>query len=197
MITDYKPTIVLVLNSPSGSGKDEVAKYLHARYGYSCIDLKSRAIEITKAVFGVSDIEWDQMYTRENKDTPHWKLRPNKGEDWLTPRQALIFICEEVVKPNMGSSYFGECAVKELVKGEVNVITDAGFSSEVSPFVEEVGWINVHKIVINREGCEFNENDSRMDIDDILFNKVLYINNNSTLSHLYSEVDRALASLNS
>lgn len=183
------PTVAIILNSPAGSGKDVVAQFLKRHHQCHWMEFKTRLIEITTAVFGVSVIEWEGMYTRENKDTPHWKLKTSKRGEWMSPRQALILISEEVIKPNMGSNYFGLCAANSLKENHFNVFSDGGFVDEILSLIDVVGEENIFKIYIDRDGCQFDENDSRKELPDIMFKESYTIDNNNSLNELYVQVE--------
>lgn len=178
---------VFVFNSPPNSGKDVVANHLAETFGFNISSFKTRLIEITQAVYGVSEFEWGLLYTREGKETPHWKLKNSRNGEWMSPRQALIYISEEVIKPKYGKDFFGLSLVKELKDG-VTLIPDGGFVEEVIPLIEAVGKENVIKVVIEREGCTF-DNDSRKDIDNDLFGNTLILLNNSSLGNLLQDAE--------
>lgn len=149
---------VVILNSPPSGGKDVGAKEMCAVLGgegYLCYhkQFKDRLIDITCAIYGISGCEWNNFYTREGKEKPHHKL------EGLTPRQALIHVSEDIIKPNFGSDFFGRAAAQSLLEG-VNIFSDGGFIEEVRPLISEVGVSNILIIRIFRDGYSF-EGDSR------------------------------------
>lgn len=178
--------VVIVLNSPAGSGKDVVAEHLAIAHGFQWVELKKRAVEIVRAVFGVSELEWEQMYTRDRKDTPHWKLKVARGGKWMSPRQALIYISEEVVKPQFGEGYFARCTLEAMQEGMDVVVSDAGFIDEVITITDVCK--NAVKVSIDRDGYTY-EGDSRSSLPDIMFRESYILDNNGTKEELYEQVD--------
>lgn len=176
---------IFIFNSPPNSGKDVVAHHISKTFGFEVLSFKERLIEITQAVYGVSKLEWDLLYTREGKETPHWKLRNSRKGVWMSPRQALIYISEEVIKPRYGKDYFGVALSNKIEDSDCSVflIPDGGFVEEVKPLIEKFGKENITKVKVVRDGCTF-EGDSRKDIDDSLFSNTLILNNNSNLDNL-------------
>ena len=86
-----------------------------------------------------------------------------------TPRQAMIFLSERVMKPNYGDDYFGRQAASGVKLGFVNFFADSGFISETLPLVAKFGSANILLVHMHRENCTF-EQDSRdyLDIDSFI-----------------------------
>ena len=173
---------VVIFNAPPGSGKDEACKYLLGACSNTFHkEFKSKLFTITREIFSVSKEEWENHYTRELKEQPWDKLNV------LSPRQALIFVSEKIIKPNFSKLYFGESLAKSLEKG-LNVVSDGGFEDEVLPIIEAVGKDNILVVKIKREGCSF-EGDSRNYLNtDKLGIMETWIDNNSSLSVFFSDV---------
>lgn len=184
-------TKIFIFNSPPNSGKDVLAEAVHSKLASDGVkssikSFKERLIEITLAVYGVSEVEWRLLYTREGKETPYWKLRNSKRGEWLTPRQALIHISEEVIKPQYGKDYFGRALADSITTEDgVVLIPDGGFVEEVIPLIDKFGKDNVYRVSIIREGCDFN-NDSRKHLPDCLFSDTIEIVNDSSLENFLS-----------
>lgn len=174
---------IFIFNSPAGTGKDVLCDYISkGTTNVKVVSFKERLIEITMAVYGVSRIEWDDMYTREGKETPHWKLKNHKHGEWLSPRKALIHISENVIKPNHGKDYFGN-ALLETIKNsteDIILVSDGGFKEEVLPIISEWGKENVIKVVTHRVGHTFS-GDSRGDIPNKLFGATINLYNDKSL----------------
>lgn len=184
------PKKVVVFNVPPGSGKDEACKdlclsmlpdssgkYLKVNHK----EFKSKLFSITREIFSVSKDEWDEHYTRELKEIPWNKL------NGLSPRQALIFVSEDIIKPNFSKLYFGESLAKSLDEG-VNVISDGGFDDEMIPIIQAVGKENILIIKIKRDGCSF-EGDSRSYLNtDKLGIMETWIDNNDSLDVFFKNV---------
>lgn len=185
-------TRVVILNGPAGSGKDEAASYLQAKGNttlgvpFAHQEFKKRLFDITKTIYNVSDEDWNNLYTRENKESSSDLLRG------LSPRQALIFVSEEVIKPKYGSQYFGNAAVECLKHNHVNVFSDGGFIEELRPIISKIGVSNVLVLRIFREGCSF-AGDSRnylpVDVGPI----VVDILNNGTKEEYYCTLEYEIA----
>ena len=65
-----------------------------------------------KLAYCISDAEWEELYTRENKEIPTPKL------NGLSPRQAIIHMSEEVIKPNFGKDYIGKWIMRLMEEKE-------------------------------------------------------------------------------
>lgn len=141
----------IIFNGPKGIGKDvSVSVFSDYLDGLAILNseaaFKDRLIQITKAIYGVSDRSWAEMYTREQKEKPQLAL------GGLTPRQALIHISEDIIKPNYGSGYFGEAAASTAKKyfdlgDEVVLFSDGGFYDETVPLTricDELLVVRIH-----------------------------------------------------
>ena len=160
--------VVTILNGPPSSGKDTLADML---------------IEEAKAG-GVSNTHHlrfkDVLYqeTAEHFDVPVGYLievasdtiqkeKPLSALQGKTPREALIHVSENIIKPLHGDDYFGKKTKQKmlsLVSGdefELNyfVISDSGFYEELyalcGPHLNNFSFVKIH-----REGCSF-KGDSR------------------------------------
>lgn len=189
-------TKVVILNAPPSSGKDEVAKTFlkfntPAPRGtansvmFSHKEFKSQLIRLAKTIWGIPDDLWDQLYARENKETPS----PFLGN--MSPRQALIHTSETVIKPNYGTQYFGHFAAKTLNQGIVNVFSDGGFPDEVIPVVDAVGMENILIIRIHRPGFDFSS-DSRDYLADGTCKYMVDLYNDGTLQEFFAKTHRTV-----
>jgi hypothetical protein len=181
--------LVVVINGPPGCGKDAAVSSLRSDYPYdtSQVEFKGKLFEITSVIFGVSlyDLR-SSWYTRKLKEQPREEL---KG---LSPRQALIKVSEEVIKPNFGKSYFGG-ALAMTIKPGLTLVSDSGFVEELSPVIQEVGASNV--LVIRVFGRGDYKGDSRYHIPSewLEDSGVTYVDvfNTSTLADYLGGVGRA------
>lgn len=165
---------IILLNSAPNSGKDVAARYFATHYCFHHKEFKAKLFELTKCIYSVSDEDWGNLYTRENKEKPSELL------DGLTPRQALIKVSENIIKPNFGKDYFGKAAAKELLNG-VNIFSDSGFVEEVLPLIAKVGRENILLVKIFRPGETFEKyNDSRGYLPNTLFTHVKEVVNDTT-----------------
>lgn len=182
---------VIVFNSPPGAGKDSAADYLKSCEEYSHAtrrQFKDRLFEITCAIYGVPIEDFTgPMYTRTNKEKPYNRL------DGLSPRQALIRVSEDIIKPNFSKMYFGRAMAAQCAKDDLTLISDSGFIDELVPVAIEVDPENVLVIRIFREGYTY-ANDSRdyLDPDQLARMGVLTadIRNNGTEEQLHEQAKK-------
>ena len=82
----------------------------------------------------------------------------------MSPRQALIHVSENVIKPIEGKDYFGRQAKKSVLASEllVFVFSDGGFIDEIQALKSDKTKVTV--IRLHREGFTF-EGDSRSYVD--------------------------------
>lgn len=177
---------VIILNGAPGSGKDEGAKHLVSMLKGEGVlsrhcEFKERLFDITRVVYGITIPEWERLYTRENKEKPNGRLQG------LSPRQALIHISEDIMKPSFGKDYFGKAAAEDLTEG-VNVFSDGGFIEEVRPIISKVGVKNVLIIRIHRTGHTF-QGDSRKYLPDGFGPLVVDVENNGTLEEYFKALE--------
>lgn len=158
-------TKVVLFNSPANSGKDFACEYLSRQYGVFHFSFKQRLIEITKAIYGLTDEDVFDISQRKCKELQFDCL---KGLSW---RQALIKVSEEMVKPVLGNDYFGEAALDNLIsngytrfRNDVVACSDCGFVDEVTPLVDYYGGENILLVRIEADGCSFR-GDSRSYIE--------------------------------
>lgn len=161
-------TQIIIFNSPPNAGKDTAALVLQQYLGASEVNLcsfKKPLIELALKVSGLSEIQWNEIYTRELKEQKDYRLRIR--DIAVSPRQYLIWLSETVIKPVFGKGFFGEQAAKQVEEGKINVFSDGGFMEELEALIDttiQMDSCNQHPDVtvvrIEREGCSF-KNDSR------------------------------------
>ena len=198
---------VILLNGPPGSGKDSAAIYFADQHrAVSCQKFAQPISDSLRTVFGINMSEWARLYS-EHKEEPLSAL------GGLSPRQAMIWMSEEVIKPKFGKGFFGKSAANRvkglfwnessLTKGMVT-FSDCGFPEEVKVFIEEINPItkkeDIHLVYIHKEGCTY-EGDSRMKVEpeDVgLTRETNYhtINNNGTKKDLYTSVGDLIKTIN-
>ncbi|QJT70592.1 UNVERIFIED_ASMBLY: hypothetical protein SD1_64 [Shigella phage 2019SD1] len=104
--------------------------------------------------------EFIDLYNdREQKEKPQAILQGK------SPRQFMIWISEEVMKPAFGEQYFGNRMVEqvhEMYRDLAVVISDGGFTEEIKPLIK--AGHEVHICRLHREGFTF-DGDSRNYID--------------------------------
>ena len=161
----------LVLNGPPNCGKDTLADLL-VDYGLHKHQMKEQLYIDTAKEFGV-DLNWltKKASDRDSKEVYHKDLILNGTP--ISPRQALIFTSENIIKPNHGDDYYGQAAVRRCREGKstLAVFSDGGFNSEIKPLQD--AYQNVIIFRLHREDHTF-EGDSRSYLDG--FNNTYDIN---------------------
>jgi hypothetical protein len=178
---------VFLLNAPPSSGKDEVAKYLATTRGLGThAEIKEKLFELTCAVYCISREDFMAIYSTELKEKPDSRLRG------LSPRQALIKVSEEMLKPVFGKRYFGEAAALSLKEGDT-FFSDSGFYDEAEAIRDVVGKENLFIIRIHRPGYTYERfNDSRRYLTDEECERLaadyIDIHNDGTLEEFFVQV---------
>lgn len=178
---------VFLLNAPPSSGKDEVAKYLATTRGLGThAEIKEKLFELTCAVYCISREDFMAIYSTELKEKPDSRLRG------LSPRQALIKVSEEMLKPVFGKRYFGEAAALSLTEGDT-FFSDSGFYDEAEAIRDVVGKENLFIIRIHRPGYTYERfNDSRRYLTDEECERLaadyIDIHNDGTLEEFFVQV---------
>lgn len=151
---------VLFLNGPRSSGKDTIASAMRY-YGRSNLVMMKFASPIADSLMGMFQIPksvWNAMYVTGIKE------RPNNRLDGMSPREAMIWLSEDIIKPRFGKEFFGRIAAKlikdmddEELWNKVFVFSDSGFAYEIASFIDElkISPDDVYLANIHREGCNF------------------------------------------
>lgn len=196
---------ILFINGPAGSGKDTIANHILKFKTFEYIPIKEKLsfkepliklmLDFFKIDIGLEEF-MNIYYTRETKELPTELLRV--GDTILSPRQALIHISENVIKPTFGKDTFGR-----LMKDYINVLgspnyvfSDSGFLHEMIPLVERQ---DCYLARISREGTSF-KNDSRSYIDpsDAIRNGINYLGdfeNNSTVDEVANKIMKSFTAM--
>lgn len=176
----------IIFNAPPNAGKDiaaeHIVEYLSSK-GVAAYhkEVKENLFKAVKSAYGVSDSEWTMLYQREFKEHPSHHLRIGNSD--TSPRNAMIHMSENVLKPLFGKDVFGIMAAKSLEEG-VNVFSDGGFAEEVQCVLDEVGEGNFLLVHVTREGCSF-EGDSRNYVTG--FTNTVTLHNDGTIDEYLRE----------
>lgn len=169
---------VILFNGPKLVGKDIAATHLETvareEWGITTIrvEYKDALISLVCSFYDVPREEFLGLYEdRDTKEVPVAKL------DNQSPRQAMIHVSEDIIKPAMGKDCFGHALVSSLLglldRGMLEeraliIIGSAGFPEEAVPLQRYFGAENVHLIRVFRDGHTYGT-DSRSYIDPTLF----------------------------
>ena len=162
---------VILLNGPPNSGKDTIADIMVDKIGAKHLMFKSK-LYVDTAKYLEQPLQ-DLMFVcsdRLLKEQPSIPL----NDRIVTPREALIYVAEEVIKPRKGSDYYQEY-IAELLEDGLTVISDSGFDDDVEVMSQEAD--DVLLIRLYRKGCSF-KTDSRgyiLEADPCLYPNVTYI----------------------
>lgn len=149
--------IIIALNAPANSGKDEIAKYLNKHYGAVHMEIKELLFDVAIRAAGVSKKLWDALYEREYKERPCPYLMVNGSH--VSPREWMIHCSEGLMKPIFGDTVFGTALRKKLEGIEANhpdpknlvvVLSDGGFVAEALPNMDLVGTQNYYLARVQR-----------------------------------------------
>lgn len=152
---------VIILNGPPGCGKDTLADHLvyspGALRNAEKREFKTHLFRVAATLAAIPLHEMITLNAQKTKNTPCPSLPGNKS-----PREWLIYVSENVVKPHLGSTYFGATAAKTLNNEDMAyVFADGGFDVEVAVLAEKVGKNNVLVLQITRPGHSFAEDSRR------------------------------------
>lgn len=148
---------VIILNGPPNIGKDTLGNNVQQLIGWPRMEFKEALYRETASYYGVDLVTFAMLASgRTTKEVP----MPTLGG--LSPRQAMIHVSEEVIKPKFGKQFFGAKAYEliQTLDGSTDtvVFSDGGFVEEAE-YLVGMGF-EVHIIQLHAEGRDFG-NDSR------------------------------------
>lgn len=153
-------TQLILFNGPPGCGKDTVVRCLTPYLKFTHLKF---AAPIKRMACGL--LNCDMRWLEANKDTFIMPLGYNSK---VTLRQFLIDLSEKFFKPLYGEDVFGNLLWKEAkdAANSLVLVSDCGFSAEVSRVIQSAGKSNCLVVRINRIGCNF-DGDSRSYLRDV------------------------------
>lgn len=142
--------IIITSNAPQ-SGKDTATNLIMSQFSHmrpTKVTMAYPLYEAIRVLFGIDLAEWEDMYEHE-KDTPTQKLNGH------SPRSALQWLAEDVMKPTYGVAHFGEVAAQKAIQArsggsDLAVVSDGGFVDEIEAYTSIVGKNDCHIINIIR-----------------------------------------------
>jgi len=201
---------VIILNSPANSGKDYLATTLCKATGASHSEFKSWLYQCTSTLFNVPlEALRGLAVDRATKEVPceelylGWegciRLKELLGNSFffnsytncgvnLSPREALIYTSEIVIKPNFSKEYFGKAAADNIDMIIGAVFSDGGFREELLPIINKAGAENVYVVQFTRDGADSFEGDSRDWLPQMEGVNMLRTTNNGTIEELSEEI---------
>ena len=111
------------------------------------------------------------------------KERQELALNFMSRREAMIHVSEDIMKPKEGLDYFGRLVAEEVEEGLQYAIADGGFIEELEPLIEKVGAENIIIVQLTREGCDYST-DSRKYFNGNLI-KEITINHTTAIDTAY------------
>jgi len=163
----------IILNGPPFSGKDTIANhYCGIHESTVKMEFKGKLFEISRAIAGVTEEEWNEHYTRELKEVAWAKLQINGIA--VSPRIWLQHVSENVLKPFFGKEVIGLMVVnecKQLPKETSVIFSDGGFIEELRDgLLKFYKPCEVFVARLHRDGCDFSNDTRRYLTDEELLN---------------------------
>tara|TARA_Y100000389_G_scaffold201557_1_gene244530 strand:- start:956 stop:1543 length:588 start_codon:yes stop_codon:yes gene_type:complete len=169
-------------------GKDTACNYLIKNYEYNKISFAEPLKKCIKELFGFTN---NQLYSHEKEVTDtYWGIKP---------REAMQFIGTDIVRdtfpkkllPKIQNDFWikrADLLYKQNPNNNKIVFSDVRFQNEVD-YIHSIGGIIVK---INRNNIKnFDAHKSEIEIDSIN-NYDILIDNNSSLSDLYINLEKNL-----
>lgn len=180
---------ILLVNGPPRSGKDTVANYLAAHYGFRHVKFAGALKRATHALVQELNGSNEPLLS----DAFEWaKDEPNTAFFGSTPRETYIAVSEWLCKELWGDRIFGTVLAKQIarlaLRGEKRfVVSDSGFVEEARELVEWFGHDRIKLIRMHRDGCDFSK-DSRghVSLPDV---EELDLHNNGAVDDLHDALD--------
>ena len=200
----------IILNAPKEAGKNVIADRISELTGASHSEFKQHLYDCTATLFNVPrEFLLALLTDRITKEVPssyfvikykeYKKLRDitkggvkssNMGDMVdiaISPREALIYTSEIVIKPRMGDSYFGKVVANNIDTDKGVVFSDGGFIEEVEEVQKKVGKSNLYVVQFSRRGTSF-DGDSRSYLNTSSGVNTLVTTNNKTIDDIVREI---------
>ena len=152
---------IFILNAPPQTGKDTIANELLDKTESGLRSFKAPMFSVFCSTVGLDYSVFEKLY-----NTQGWKDSPQEITNGRTPRELMIHISENYVKPFFGEDYYGKATADSIKQHEERyserawVIPDGGFQGEFDAF-KEIHGDRVVLVQLYREGHETFAGDSR------------------------------------
>lgn len=162
--------LVVVLNGPPCSGKNYITDQLIKHLAIS--DITSEELMFKTGLYKETAKQYFMPYygfvdlatNRTTKDLPNERL------GGISPREALINVSENYIKPLLGKDYFAKELLENIKDKDVYIISDGGFKEEIQTLIDSPKISRLLLVQLMAPGCFF-EGDSRSYIhNDVLQN---------------------------
>lgn len=162
--------LVVVLNGAPNSGKDYITRELIKHLAIS--DITSEELMFKTGLYKETAKQYFMPYydfvdlatNRSTKDIPNERL------GGISPREALINVSENYIKPLLGKNYFAKELLENIKDKDVYIISDGGFKEEIQTLIDSPKISRLLLVHLMAPGCSF-EGDSRSYIHhDVLQN---------------------------
>lgn len=195
--------MIILLNGPPRSGKDTIAEFISNKYGFIHYNFKEPLIQMVVKLFDIPRFLWDEKYIT-SKDIKMDFLRIYERK--FSPREALIYVAEEMIKPVLGPSIFANVIANRINPNKNYVISDLGFKHEMDEVLAKLNSNginnemndsinnNINIFRIYRDRCSF-VNDSRNYIPIIKDINTSIIYNNGSIYDLEKKVEGMVDSI--
>lgn len=150
----------LFLNGPPHSGKDAIVKELTQYVSFQHLKF---AMPIKRMVAAMLDVRESDLENFKDVQSPVLQKRGTTlKEARETPRNLLIALSEELLKPRYGDDFFGRIFWQHAKNSSCSLIisSDCGFEAEVERVVSNAGAHNCRMVRLHRSGTSF-DGDSR------------------------------------
>lgn len=200
---------VFIFNSLPRTGKDTSVELLHKMLvdkgaKVQKLAFKDSLVQVTARFLGLTDEGFLQGYDKLTKELtninnlPEWYKDVKMyrvGDLFLSKREALIHVSEDVIKPLYGENFFGKMTANKIdLSSDVVLISDGGFIDEVQEIVEHVAVTEVNLVRLNKDGSDGGNDSRNLLTPEDLWGKVnlIEIDNNGTLEELADKLKEAI-----
>lgn len=205
---------IILFNAPALGGKNIAIDYLQDNgYDLHYAECKDKLHTLVQEFFCVYPERYWEIYGDRNlKELPlgEFSVTLDKQEEQLlckklniarleysfgtmkhilSIRHAMIYISEIIMKPRMGTDFFGWARLQTVCSEPYGLFVDSscGFAEELPPIINKMGQENILLLRIHRDGCTF-DGDSRNYIKDGVITNTVDICNNGTLQEYFEKV---------